>query len=145
MMTFALSVISDRLQALTRALDADPALPGKLVIYDGPRPSSGDNPDPVSSVLATCVFPRPSLDSVTTFTLRLRQPLPTMVQTTGLATWARLVDGTGCFVADVDVGTDDTLPLPEVIIRKANGDPAATANLYAGGEFAVVLARLVDA
>ena len=145
MMTCALSVISDRLQALTRALDADPALPGKLVIYDGLRPTSGDNPDPVSSVLATCVFPRPSLDSVTTFTLRLRQPLPTMVQTTGLATWARLVDGTGRFVADVDVGTDDTLPLPEVIIRKADGSPAATANLYAGGEFAVVLARLVDA
>lgn len=145
MMSFALSVISDRLQALTRALDADPALPGKLVIYDGPRPSSGDNPDPVSSALATCVFPRPSLDSVTTFTLRLRQPLPTMVTVTGLATWARLVDGTGRFVADVDVGTDDTLPLPEVIIRKADGSPAATANLYAGGEFAVVLARLVDA
>ena len=145
MMTFALSVISDRLQALTRALDADPTLPGKLVIYDGPRPSNGDSPDPVSSALATCVFPRPSLDSVTTFTLRLRQPLPTMVTVTGLATWARLVDGTGRFVADVDVGTDDTLPLPEVIIRKADGSPAATANLYAGGEFAVVLARLVDA
>ena len=89
--------------------------------------------------------PAPQPDSVTTFTLRLRQPLPTMVQTTGMATWARLVDGTGRFVADVDVGTDDTLPLPEVIIRKANGDPADTANLYAGGEFSVSLARLVDA
>lgn len=144
MMTFALSVISDRLQALTRALDADPALPGKLVIYDGPRPSSGDNPDPVSSVLATCVFPRPSLDSVTTFTLRLRQPLPTMVQTTGLATWARLTDGAGRFVADLDVGTDADTDM-EVIIRKEDGSPAETTNMYAGGEFAVLLARLVDA
>ena len=144
MMSFALSVISDRLQALTRALDADPALPGKLVIYDGPRPSSGDNPDPVSSALATCVFPRPSLDSVTTFTLRLRQPLPTMVTTTGLATWARMVSGSGQFVADMDVGTDADTNV-EVIIRKVDNSPADTTNLFAGGEFSVSMARLVEA
>lgn len=145
MIAYALSVISDRLQALTRALDADPTLPGKLLVYDGPRPAAGGAPDAASSVLATLVFPRPSLNNVTTNVLTLLNPPPTMVTATGLATWARMTSGSGQFVADMDVGTDDTLPLPEVIIRKADNSPADTTNLYAGGEFSVSLARLVDA
>lgn len=144
MISFALSVISDRLQALTRALDADPTLPGKLLVYDGPRPASGGAPDAASSVLATLVFPRPSLNNVTTNVLTLLNPLPTMVTTTGLATWARMVSGSGQYVADMDVGTDADTDV-EVVIRKADNSPADTTNLYAGGEFSVSLARLVDA
>lgn len=144
MMTFALSVISDRLQALTRALDADATLPGKLLIYDGPRPAAGGAPDAASSVLATLVFPRPSLNNVTTKVLTLLNPPPTMVTATGLATWARMSSGSDQFVADMDVGTDDDTDV-EVVIRKADNSPADTTNLYAGGEFSVSLARLVDA
>lgn len=144
MISYALSVISDRLQALTRALDADPTLPGKLLVYDGPRPTSGGAPDAASSVLATLVFPRPSLNNVTTNVLTLLNPLPAMVTTTGLATWARMVNGSGQFVADMDVGTDSDTDV-EVVIRKADNSPADTTDLYAGGEFSVSLARLVEA
>ena len=143
MIAYALSVISDRLQALTRALDADPTLPGKLLVYDGPRPAAGGAPDAYSSVLATLVFPRPSLNNVTTNVLTLLNPLPAMVTVTGLATWARMVSGSGQFVADLDVGTDADTDV-EVVIRKADNSPADTTNLYAGGEFSVSLARLVE-
>lgn len=142
MMTFALSVISDRLQALTRALDADPSAPGKLMIYSGDRPATGGAPE--GTLLVTCVFLRPSLDNVTAATLTLRNPLPAMAVSTGIAKWARLTDGAGRFVADLDVGTDADTDV-EVIIRKEDGSPAETTNMYAGGEFAVLLARLVDA
>lgn len=144
MIAYALSVISDRLQALTRALDSDPALPGKLLVYDGPRPVAGGAPDAASSVLATLVFPRPSLNNVTTNVLTLLNPPSTMVTATGLATWARMSSGSDQFVADMDVGTDADTDV-EVVIRKADNSPADTTNLYAGGEFSVSLARLVDA
>lgn len=144
MISYALSVISDRLQALTRALDSDPTLPGKLLVYDGPRPPAGGAPDAASSVLATLVFPRPSLNNVTTNVLTLLNPPPTMVTATGLATWARMSSGSDQFVADMDVGTDADTDV-EVVIRKADNSPADTTNLYAGGEFSVSLARLVDA
>lgn len=144
MISFALSVVSDRLQALTRALDATPDAPGKLFIYGGTRPASGGAPGSDVLLLASMMFLRPSLDNVSTFTLTLRNPLPTLVQSTGLATWARLTNGAGQYVADIDVGTDASTGV-ELIIRKADGSPADTANLYAGGEFSVSLARLVDA
>lgn len=143
MISFALSVVSDRLQALTRALDSDPGSPGKLSIYGGTRPASGGAPGSDALLLASMMFLRPSLDNVSTFTLTLRNPLPTLVQSTGLATWARLTNGAGQYVADIDVGTDASTGV-ELIIRKADGSPADTANLYAGGEFSVSLARLVD-
>ena len=144
MISFALSVVSDRLQALTRALDSDPGSPGKLFIYGGTRPASGGAPGSDVLLLASMMFLRPSLDNVSTFTLTLRNPLPTLVQSTGLATWARLTNGAGQYVADIDVGTDASTGV-ELIIRKADGSPADTTNLYAGGEFSVSLARLVDA
>lgn len=144
MIAYALSVISDRLQALTRALDSDPALPGKLLVYDGPRPAAGGAPDAASSVLATLVFPRPSLNNVTTNVLTLLNPPPAMVTATGLATWARMSSGSDQFVADMDVGTDADTDV-EVVIRNADNSPADSTNLYAGGEFSVSLARLVDA
>ena len=144
MITFSLAVISDRLQALTRGLDSDPSAPGKLVLFDGVRPASGQAPAALSNALATATFPKPSLDSVTGNILTLQNPATTLVQVTGLATWGRFMNGAGQYVADVDVGVDADVGV-EVIIRKGDGQPADTAQLYAGGEFSVTLARLVDA
>jgi hypothetical protein len=144
MITFSPAVISDRLQALTRGLDSDPANPGKLVVYSGTRPAAGQAPDPLSNVLATAIFPKPSLSNVTGSALTLQNPATTLVQVTGLATWARLTNGAGQYVADVDVGTDADIGV-EVVIRKANGQPADTTQFYAGGEFSITLARLVEA
>jgi hypothetical protein len=139
MISFALSVVSDRLQALTRALDADATLPGYLVIYGGNRPASGAGHS--NSALARLTFLRPSLDNVTQSILTLRNPLPTLVSGSGLATWARMFNGAGQFVADVDVGVDDE----DIIVLDQLGQPALTAQLYAGGELSVSLLRLVEA
>jgi hypothetical protein len=94
-------------------------------------------------MLAQLVFPKPSLDNVTGTQLTLRNPPTALVQVTGVATWARLVNGAGQYVADMDVGIDGD-PLADVIIRKGDGTPADSTQLYAGGEFSVVLARLVE-
>lgn len=141
MMTMSLAVISDRLQALTRQLDGDPVLPGRLLVYDGQRPVSGGTPDGCN-LLATVVFNRPSLDNVTGKTLTLLQPNTVLVQWSGLATWARMVNGVGQFVADMDAGVDPATC--EVVIRKVSGLPADTAQLYAGGELSITVAQLVE-
>lgn len=141
--TYSLAVISDRLQALTRQLDADPSVPGRMLVYDGPRPASGQMPNPAPTLLAQLIFPRPSLDSVTGTQLTLRNPATALVQATGVATWVRLVNGTGQYVADMDVGIDGD-PTADVLIRNANGTPATSTQLYAGGEFSVAMAHHVE-
>lgn len=122
--TFAASVVSDRLQALTRALDADSAA-GQLLIYD------------VSDVLlVTLTFPKPSLSNVTGNVLTLHNPAPANVSTSGIATYGELLDGAGALVATVSVGaTGDTAAF---IIN------AATTQLYAGAEITVTAATLTE-
>lgn len=140
MMSCSLSLVSDRLQALTRALDADLTLPGRMLIYSEARPASGQPPAVGALLLGTVHFPRPSLYSVAQNVLTLNNPLPVLVQYTGLAVWARLVNGAGQYIADVDVGIGDE----EVLILDENGYVALTAQLYAGGELSVALARLTE-
>jgi hypothetical protein len=67
----------------------------------------------------------------------------TLVQVNGIAEWARLTDGFGAFVADLDMGVD---PLTDdVLIFKPNGQLAESAQLYAGGELSVGLVTLEEA
>ncbi len=134
---FSLAIISDRLQALTRALDADPVLPGRLLIYGGTAPSTGQPPD-TAPLLASFSFSRPSLDNVTNKVLTLLNPTTVLVTTTGEATWARMVNGAGQFVVDLDVG----LPADNAAVRLTT--TSGTLMLYAGGELSVSLARLVE-
>lgn len=141
--SYSLAVISDRLQAITRRLDADPVLPGKLLIYSGVRPASGQPPAVSAVLLAQLVFPKPSLNNVTGSVLTLLNPATALVQATGDVTWARLQNGSGDYVADMDAGVDTAIC--EVLIRKANGDLANTARLYAGGEISVTLAKHSEA
>lgn len=136
MIAFSLAVISDRLQALTRALDSDPNLPGRLLVYSGDRPARGANAPASAFLLATLSFYRPSLDNVLERVLTLRNPPTTLVSVSGLATWARMVNGAGQFVADMDVGA--TGSAAECVIS------AATSQLYAGGELSVSLAKLSE-
>lgn len=141
--SYSLAVTSDRLQALTRRLDADPVLPGKLLIFSGARPASGQSPIAGNVLLAQLVFSKPSLDNVTGSVLTLINPATALVQATGDAAWARLQNGSGDYVADMDAGVDASGC--EVLIRKANGDLADTARLYAGGEISVTLAKHSEA
>lgn len=140
--TYSQAVISDRLQALTRRLDADPVLPGRLLIYSAPRPASGQ-PPATAVLLAQLVFPKPSLDNVTGNVLTLLNPATALAQATGEAHWARLQNGASQFVADASAGIDPQTCV--VLLRKPNGDLADTAMLYAGGELSVTLAQHAEA
>lgn len=136
MIEFSNAVISDRLQALTRALDSDPNLPGRLLVYSGDRPARGANAPASAFLLATLSFYRPSLDNVLQRVLTLRNPPTTLVSVSGLATWVRMVNGAGQFVADMDVGI--TGSGAECVIA---GD---STQLYAGGDLSVSLAKLSE-
>lgn len=122
--TFAASVVSDRLQALTRALDADTDA-GQIIIFNA-----------TDDELVRLTFPKPSLSGVSGNVLTLHNPAPALVATSGIATWARLVDGTGATVADVSVGASGSGEVFEI--------NAATTQLYAGAEITVTAATLTE-
>lgn len=134
---FSLAVVSDRLQALTRAMDADPVNPAHLSIYSGPVPSAGAPPGE-AILLATLIFPKPSLDNVTSKTLTLLNPITTLVAVTGGAGWARIENGANQYVVDLDVGIMGA----DVAVGVDNG--AGTLMLYAGGDLSVSLAKLQE-
>lgn len=135
---FSNAVISDRLQALTRALDLDPVLPGKLLIYSSTWPGRGVAPTGANQLLATFTFSRPSLSNVTYKTLTLMALGTVLVSVSGDAEWARMVDGAGGFVCDLDVSLPGMGGAVE--LTTVNN----TLTLYAGGELSATLARLVD-
>ena len=57
---------------------------------------------------------------------------------TGEATWARMVNGAGQFVVDLDVG----LPTDNTAVKLTT--VSGTLMIYAGGELSVTLARLQE-
>lgn len=131
MIEFSDAVISDRLQALTRALDAGTA-GGTLNLYKGTRPargtSAGDN------LLATFTFADPSLNNVTGNALTLNTPPAATCVGTGIAIWARMLGGDGTFIADMDIGLDGSGK--EVIIDQLQ--------LYTGGEVTATVGTLTE-
>lgn len=146
MISFSLAVVSDRLQAFSRRLDADPNTPGRLRLFSDPRPASGGL---VGSALEVAVltFPRPSLDNVNGGVLTLRTPTATLIRATTEVTWARFESGNGDYVADCSVGIarpDGTVVIPgEVMVIRdplpdIPGMPSQPANrVFAGGEIVV--------
>ncbi|WP_454752061.1 hypothetical protein [Cupriavidus necator] len=137
-MTLSLStaVIADRLQALTRAIDGGSG-PGVLNIYDGTRPATGEAVTTQNKLVAY-PFADPSAGSIsgTTLTLLISGAAQLALKT-GIASWARIVDSAGTFVADMDVGVGkEVVPLVE-------GVP--NSQLYEGGEVSVSVATLVEA
>ena len=115
------AVTEDRLKAMTRALDAALA-PGKLKIYSGTQPTPGGTP--TGTLLLVMTFPQPSAASYAAGVLILHTPPTVPAEVDGLASWARLEDGSGNWVADCTVGaTGSGQP---VIIN------AVTTDLFAG-------------
>lgn len=145
MIEFSNAVISDRLQALTRAIDSDPVNNGKLLIYGGVRPSKGAEVAEQHPLLATLIFPRPSLDHVLVNTLSLHNPATALIQVAGLATWARIVNGADQFVADLSVGVEGS-GADAILRRVVDGGEITAANtmLYAGGIASVALMKLTE-
>lgn len=139
-MDYSSAVISDRLQALTRRLDSDPALPGRLRIFSAPKPSPGQLPG-AAQELATLSFPKPSLQSVVGKVLTLLLPPTTLIGVTGDAFWGRLESGSGEWVADGVVGliegTTVTQPGDFLIV-------GTSVRLFAGGELTILVAKLQE-
>lgn len=139
-MDYSSAVISDRLQALTRRLDSDPALPGRLRIFSAPKPSPGGLPG-AATELATLSFPKPSLQGVVGKVLTLLAPPTTLIGATGDAFWGRLEAGSGEWVGDGLVGLIEdgvvTQPGDFLIV----GD---SVRLFAGGELTVLVAKLQE-
>lgn len=136
---FSNGVISDRLQALTRALDADPVLPGRLLVCSGTWPGRGAALGVANQVLASFAFARPSLVGVTGTTLTLSALGTILVTVSGDAEWARLVDGAGVFVCDLDV----SLPSGNGAVKLTTA--SGTLTLYAGGELSATVAQFAEA
>lgn len=76
---------------------------GLLRVYDGSRPATGGA---ATTLLAELTFTDPSAGSAAagalTFSAITADP---SANASGTATWARMVDSTGAFVADGSVGT----------------------------------------
>lgn len=117
-MNYTASVKNVRAQALASKIDAatDPA---HMIIYSGARPLGvGAITDQVA--LVTLVLKKPCYTSITDGILYLDTIVEQMVMTSGHATWARIVDGSGTPVGDMDIGVagsgaDIVLPTVDLI------------------------------
>ena len=89
-----------RLQVIATAIDAGTAA-ATLKIYDGTRPATGGA---VTTLLGTFTLayptPAPSAGAIT-----FSNPADVTAVATGTASWARISDSTGAFVADLSVAT----------------------------------------
>lgn len=128
---FSLAVVSDRLQAITRAMDLDPNQPARLNLYTGPVPLPGQPPDK-AVLLASLAFPKPSLDRVAGHEIYVRSPVTSLAGATGKVEWARIENGAGQYVVDLDAGG----PASDAAVKvKTKGTTSDT--LYIGGEVSV--------
>lgn len=93
---------NSRLNVIRDLIDAG-AGAGLFRVYDGARPATGGA---ATTLLAELTFTDPSAPNassgVLTFSAITADP---SANASGTATWGRLVDSTGAFVADFSVGT----------------------------------------
>lgn len=131
---YADNVIADRLQALTRALDAGTG-PGKAKLYTATRPAVKGAAITSQVLLATNFFLKPSSDGVTGNVLAIRVDVtPATCVATGICTWARLTTSEDVFVADIDAGTTGSGKEMEL----------NQVQLYLGGEVSPTVGNLVE-
>lgn len=129
--------IDARLSAFCVLLDSDNTNPGELLIYSGTRPSPGATPSGL--VLARVVMKKPSMDNVTANVLTIKTPDDVLISTSGYASWARFISGSGLWICDVDV----SLPGGGAEVEIDNGSLASLV-LYAGGTLSVTLPRIQE-
>jgi len=96
------AVRNSRLNAIRDAIDAG-STGGLLRIYNGSRPATGGT---ATTLLAELTFTKPSAPNASSGVLTFSAiASDTSADNTGTATWCRIVDSTGAFVADGSVGT----------------------------------------
>lgn len=146
-MEFADSIIQQRLEVFSTALDQG-ASPSELRIYSGSKPALKGGAIDTQVLLVRLVFPRPAKASLVGNTLTLNDPPVSMVLMTGIATWARFVNGDGDFLADAVVSqpADATEDPPTNGIPHGTGDVwLDKTQLYQGGEVTVTLGTFSEA
>lgn len=96
------TVRNSRLNAIRDAIDAG-ATGGFLRVYDGTRPATGGA---ATTLLAELTFSDPCAPNASGGVLTFSAiTADSSANATGTATWCRIVDSTGGFVADGSVGT----------------------------------------
>ncbi len=129
MITLAPGIRTARLAVISNALDA--AVSGGVIqIYTEPRPAEDALADQV--LLAEIRLPKPCVLEIADGVLSFAQLGETLCVRSGTAAWARLADGNGKQVADLDVG----LPGSGADVELSG------LNLLAGGTVTVNLAEL---
>lgn len=79
---------------------------GYIRIYDGTQPTNGGDAITTQKLLAELRFGDPAFGSASNGTITANAiARDDSANDTGTASWARLLDGDGNFIADVDVGT----------------------------------------
>lgn len=103
-MTFALNTALRTTRANTLKTDLDKGgAAGLFRVYDGTRPATGGT---ATTLLAELTFAFPSAPTAVSGVLTFNAiTADSSANATGTATWGRLVDSTGAFVADFSVGT----------------------------------------
>lgn len=92
------------LTEISNAIDGG-AGAGLLRVYDGTRPATGGS---ATTLLAELTFTDPCAASITGGVLTFDSiTADSSANATGTATWCRMVDSTGTFCADGNVGTFD--------------------------------------
>lgn len=131
MISLALSVRHARLLAVARALDGG-ANGGLLQIYAAPRPASGGATE--ATLLVEVRLPLPCWSEVQNGQLRFAPIADALARRSGEPAWARLTDGDGRFVADVDAGPPGSTAELQI----------APTPLLTGGRVQVSLAELTE-
>jgi hypothetical protein len=95
------AVVSAMLSAVLAKIDADSINPATLTIYPAPMPSPGSVLG-IGAALCVLYLADPA-GSVDANVLTVTAPISAQRSGSGAATWARLSDGAGNWVMDLDV------------------------------------------
>lgn len=86
------------------------------IFYEGVKPASTETAADSNKVLVTCTFPEPCFKEAIASYIELHPTDTATVIKTGTATWARIYNGAGEVVADLDVGTDISLANTNLVL-----------------------------
>ena len=133
---FATAIRNNRATQIANAIDAG-ATPGTLVIYSGNRPAtSGGAIDPFNNlVLGTLTFSKPCAASIDNGVLTFAAiAQDTAADNNGTATWARVANGDGGYVMDMDVSNNS-----------GSGDiKLNSTDIIQGGPISVISASITE-
>lgn len=116
------------LSVVRSAIDASQSAPGVIKIYTAPVPNPPGSQITTQLLLATLTFSSPCgtvNNGVLTFNTILDEPT---APNTGTAAWARILDGSGNWIADVTVGTSNA----DIILNSVDIVQGGTVRILSG-------------